>query len=165
MLATALREHSGKMPPNHSLNRILNSTPMIPTLHFKYVQIDGKKLTISLFRQLHVVDLCDQKTGKKKEELSPLGVIRYKHEHVALWTLAMRGEEVVRCPLSPTLQSKELEERLASWVHHIKIYDIQSNGKDSFAHQQADKYRMAIVSEPERFAAHIEATNLEQIFL
>lgn len=138
---------------------------MLPTLQFKYVQIDGKKLTIGLFRQLPKVDLCDKKTGKKNEVLLPFGVVRYKHEHVTLWTLAMRGEEVVRCALSPTLQSKELENSLESWGRHIQMYDIQSKDKNSVAYREADRYRAAIISEPERFAAHAEAANLEQIFL
>ena len=134
-------------------------------LKFKYVEIDGKKLTVGLFRQLPTEELCDG-SGRRREELSPFGVVRYKHESSTLWALATRGTKVVRCPLSPILRpQKELEEKLEFWTRHAQMPHNQSKGQDSSAHREADRYKAVMAAEPGRFAVHEEVAKLEQVFL
>lgn len=138
---------------------------MPPTLKFRNVQIDASKLTVGLFRQLPIEALCDA-TGKQRPELAPFGVVRYKHGIHTLWALAVRGEQVVRCALDPTLRSrKELEESLAFWVNSAQAPHNREKGEDSFAYREAERQRLLMAAEPGRFNAHSAAAQLEQVFL
>ncbi len=137
----------------------------MPVLCFRYLEIDSKKLNITLFRQLPIVPLCDD-YGRQDESLAPIGTVRYKQDGVVLWALAAQGERIVRCALQPELRSRKyLEEQLEFWVRHSKLPHNQSRGEDSVSHKEAERFRLAIDAEPTRFAAHSAASELEQIFL
>lgn len=140
-------------------------TNMLPVLRFKYVDVDAKKLTITQLRQLPPVSLCHS-DGRQDESLSLVGTIRYKHDGVLLWALALQGNKIVRCPLDPKLRTqKYLEEQLEFWTRHAAMSHNQKTGEDSVAHSQVAKYRIEIAAEPGRFAAHSGAAGFEQIFL
>lgn len=152
-------------PPFTSDVAPTDTTRMAPILRFKYIDLDSKKLTVSLFRQLPIVRLCNDQ-GAQDKSIAPIGTVRYKHEGISAWALALQGARAVRCPLNLELEPrKALEEKLSFWSESARQPHNLPRGKDSIAHRQAEQYRLAIEAEPLRHAAHCDVAKLEQIFL
>ena len=138
---------------------------MPQTIKLKYVEVDARTLSITRFRQLARVPLCDD-DGHQDGTISLIGTIRYKQDGVSLWVLAMQSGMVVRCPLSPELRNHDyLLKQLDFWTKHAAMPHNQKEGEESVAHREVARYKREIITEPHRFAAHSAAASLEQIFI
>lgn len=130
---------------------------------FRFLQVHGKKLTVSLFRQLPVVELCNE-DGERRADLIPFAVVRYKHDGENLWALARQEAGLVRCPLHPGDGCGWLQERICREEELSQMPGLIDSVRLSIM-RSIEKCRRDLIVEPRRHAAHAAAARLEQVYL
>ena len=127
------------------------------------VRINGKQMSVAAFRQLPIVELCDE-NGESRPNILPWGVVRYDTKEGNLWLLFKDAGSLFKARLYPERKSNEqLQGSIDLWKgfierskkrEEVERYKIHLRGAE-LSHKVEDK----------RSHAHTQALRNPQLFI
>lgn len=131
------------------------------TVTIRAVRINGKQMTLAVFRQLPVIELCAE-SGDALSPIRPWGIVRQEIKEATVWLLLEFAGQLYKAPIdTERLHQSEIEAGISLAKSNLEgPHPIHSLGEPKLK-----RYEWLNKFEDIRVAIHREAMKYPQLYI